>query len=75
MAKVSKWKEDERKRFGKLNGGIVGLTVGDQWSDIVLMKSDEDFEKVDAKFPSPWTIVRTNDKISIWGLKLRDRRR
>jgi hypothetical protein len=49
------------------------LTVGDQWGDIVVIHDDEDIDAFNHKFDTfemPWAIIRPNDGISMFGLKL-----
>ncbi len=74
MAAVGKWKASMRKKLAKQFGGCVVLTVGDQWTDIVEEKdagSIDAYAKYDGLTKDPYCIVRTNDKVSIWGLKLK----
>jgi len=68
MAAVAKWKSKERSKFKP-----VLLTVGDQWGDIVVIHDDEDIDAFNHKFDTfemPWAIIRPNDGISMFGLKL-----
>lgn len=71
MSEVAEWKHQERVRMKKKYKSPVGLTVGDQWSDIVRTASGDDFDKLDKAYPASWSVVRPNDNVSVWGLKLK----
>ena len=51
-------------------GGVVALTVGDQWTDLMQVKDDDEIESLDKEYGASFTIMRLNDGVSIWGLKL-----
>lgn len=68
MSDVSRWKATERSKYAP-----VLLTVGDQWSDIIVIENDDDIDALDAflkTIDSPWLLVRPHDKIAEYGLKL-----
>lgn len=72
MTDVSRWKMETRRGIGRAAGAPVVLTVGDQWSDMVTLSDDADIDTLDATFApkQPWKIMRPNDGVSLWGLKL-----
>lgn len=73
MTAVSRWKMEKRRDIGRAAGAPIVLTVGDQWSDLVTLSEDADIDALDAAYApgSPWKVVRPNDGVSLWGLKLR----
>lgn len=83
MAAVSAWKLRMRKAAARNAGALVVLSVGDAWSDLVQLRDDDDFDMLDDQLAlravqeglSPnkthWAIVRPNDGLSCWGIKLK----
>lgn len=73
MTAVSRWKMEKRRDIGRAAGAPIVLTVGDQWSDLVTLSEDADIDALDAAYApgSHWKVVRPNDGVSLWGLKLR----
>lgn len=68
MASVSAWKAAMRKA-----NGPVALTVGDQWGDLMEIKSEDELDALDAAHgtaKTPWLIVDPQDGIASYGLKL-----
>lgn len=65
MTLTSEWKFSMREKYGP-----VALSIGDQWTDIVKVSSDDDLGILDTKFPGPWVLVKPNDGITSYGLKL-----
>jgi len=68
MADVSRWKASERQKYAP-----ILLTVGDQWSDIIVLQNDDDIDALDKVLKtvdSPWLLVRPHDNIAEYGLKL-----
>lgn len=73
LAAVSVWKRAVRKRIAEHNGAPIVLTVGDQWGDSTPLDADADIDALDAAFgvaTTPWLLIRPNDGVSLWGLKL-----
>lgn len=67
---VSKWKAMCREKLKP-----VALSVGDQWSDLMVLKNEEHFDFLDTyhqvqKFP--WVVIEPEDNITFLGLKLMD---
>jgi predicted secreted acid phosphatase len=83
MADVSKWKLATRQAAARAAGAPVILSVGDAWSDLVQLRDDDDFDVLDdslvahaaqaglAPERAQWAIVRPNDGLSLWGVKLK----
>jgi hypothetical protein len=73
MTDVSHWKMETRRSIARKVGAPIVLTVGDQWGDMVTLSDDADIDALDATFApdKPWKVVRPNDGVSLWGLKLR----
>jgi hypothetical protein len=74
MATVSEWKSLARQNIANHNGAPITLTVGDQWSDLIQIKIDDDLTTLDDTFATPecpYVLVRPNDGISLLGLKLK----
>lgn len=68
LASVAKWKHSQRAKHGS-----VLLSVGDQWGDMMLLETEEDIDKLDRTHTverGPWVIVRPNDGVTQYGLKL-----
>ena len=83
MAAVSAWKLRMRQAAAQAAGAPVILSIGDAWSDLVQLRNDDDFDVLDdelavraaqdglASDKSHWAIVRPNDGLSCWGIKLK----
>jgi hypothetical protein len=59
MESISKWKYERRKEFHK-GQNIVVFSVGDQWGDGTVLRSDAEIGKKDKKFAAdkyPWAIT------------------
>ena len=59
MELISKWKYERRKEFHR-GSNIVVFSVGDQWGDGTLLRSDKEIDKKDKKFAAdkyPWAIT------------------
>jgi hypothetical protein len=70
---VSGFKARCREEIARENGACVTLTVGDQWSDLFRLRTEADLRKHTRLVKSaPYSIVRPNDGISVWGLKLKE---
>lgn len=68
MATVAAWKLSERAKHQPLL-----ISVGDQWGDSVLIRSDEDIARLDAFHNvalGPWLIIRPHDGVTEYGVKL-----
>lgn len=68
MASVSAWKFAERSRHAP-----VLLSVGDQWTDLVKVASDDELERLDKQHGTsqkPWLLVKPDDGVTQYGLKL-----
>ena len=73
MSKVSKWKMMQRKKLANDSKTGVTLTVGDQWGDMIVLSKDEKIDELDELYrvdSRPYLVVRPNDGVSFWGLKL-----
>ena len=74
MASVSQWKMLTRKSIAKLDThNPIVLTVGDQWGDMVVLKTDDNIDDLNDAFKvyeKPYVLCRPEDKVSLWGLKL-----
>ena len=67
---ISKWKASCRNRLKP-----VALSVGDQWSDLFVLKDETDFDTLDRDYEVdqyPWVVVEPQDNITFLGLKLMD---
>ena len=74
MVTVSEWKSLARQNIANHTGAPITLTVGDQWSDMIQIQSENDLATLDATFATPsasYVIVQPNDGISLLGLKLK----
>lgn len=73
LADVSKWKMEQRRAIARAAGAPIVLTVGDQWGDMVTLDDDAHIDLLDVAVAprQPWKVVRPNDGVSLWGLKLR----
>ncbi len=73
MASISNWKMTVRKRIASESKTSITLTVGDQWGDMIVLKDEnqiDEFDKEHAVSDSPFLILRPQDGVSLWGLKL-----
>jgi hypothetical protein len=73
MASISNWKMTVRKRIASESKSSITLTVGDQWGDMVVLKHENqiaEYDKEHAVVDSPFLILRPQDGVSLWGLKL-----
>jgi hypothetical protein len=67
MAIIAQWKYSEREKHKPV------LSIGDQWGDMVRLTQDEDIDLLDKKHNTkefPWHIVKPNDGVTTYGLKL-----
>jgi predicted HAD superfamily phosphohydrolase YqeG len=67
MASVALWKHSERSKHKPV------LSVGDQWGDLILIKSENDIPKFDEQHNSaehPWILFCPNDGVTKFALKL-----
>lgn len=74
MVTVSEWKSLARQNIANHNGAPITLTVGDQWSDMIQIKNENDLVLLDNMFAtphSPYVLARPNDGICLLGLKLK----
>ena len=65
MKLTSEWKFKMRQTYGP-----IALSIGDQWTDLTKVSSEEDLEILDRQYPGPWVLVKPNDGITSYGLKL-----
>lgn len=68
MKLVSKWKREQREKHKP-----VVASIGDQWGDSICIESDEDIDLLNKLFRAehgPWMIIRPNDGITEYGIKL-----
>ena len=73
MASISNWKMVIRKRIATACKRSITLTVGDQWGDMVVLKHEnqiDQFDKEHSVHEKPFIILRPQDGVSLWGLKL-----
>jgi hypothetical protein len=73
MAAISKWKMETRRKIAKELRAPITLTVGDQWGDMIVLKTDEDIKTLNEKHKAndlPYILLRPSDGVSLWGLKL-----
>ena len=74
MVTVSEWKALARQNIANHNGAPITLTIGDQWSDMIQLASENDLATLDGTFATsdaPYVLVQPNDGISLLGLKLK----
>jgi len=67
---ISKWKASCRQRVKP-----VALSVGDQWSDLIILQNEEHFDFLDSYHnveKYPWVVIEPEDGITFLGLKLMD---
>ena len=73
---IARWKYAMRLQIANEENAPVVLSVGDQVSDIAVIRSDADIDAFDAETraeETPFAIVRCADGCTLWGLKLRSR--
>jgi len=70
---ISRFKARTRRAIAQRAGCPLALTVGDQWTDIFMIPDDSALADLDRAFSSshkPYVILRPNDGVAVWGLKL-----
>jgi hypothetical protein len=73
LATISLWKMNQRKKIAEKSNQCIILSVGDQWGDLIVIKSENDIKTFDDKYRSysaPYIVIRSNDGVTLWGLKL-----
>lgn len=72
LGDVAVWKQDERiASVLSSKSPYVVLSVGDQWGDILPLKSEKEIDTLNKMYGDKnYLLMRTNDGISLWGLKL-----
>ena len=73
FVKISEWKQSARKFLSLKYGGIL-CTVGDQWTDLIKIKEDNDRYRLDKSHNTqmfPYLLFRLYDGISSYGIKLK----
>jgi len=75
MQRVGLWKERMRKKIGIQAQAPIALTIGDQWTDIISIETENEMQELDSGFLgwgkcAKYALVRPNDGISALGLKL-----
>jgi len=72
LGDVAVWKQDERiASVLNSKSPYVVLSVGDQWGDILPLKSESEIDTLNKMYGDKnYSLMRTNDGISLWGLKL-----
>jgi len=71
--KISEWKQSARQ-FLKNKYKHVFCTVGDQWTDLIKIKNEEERERLDEAYSTqytPYLLFYLRDGISMYGLKLK----
>jgi HAD superfamily, subfamily IIIB (Acid phosphatase) len=74
MKLVGEWKRSARQRIANKYQVPILLTVGDQWTDLVSVKSLKELQQLDVAHGSehtPWMLFRVEDGIGFFGLKLK----
>lgn len=74
MNLVGDWKKSQRQAIANRYKMPVLLTVGDQWTDLTSVKSLQEMNALDEAYGTehtPWTLVRLEDGIGFYGLKLK----
>lgn len=67
---ISLWKFQQRKKYGP-----IALSLGDQWTDLCTIQSEDELSTLDARYGTrltPWVLVKPNDGVTALGLKLAD---
>lgn len=76
MHKVGLWKSRMRKEIAFKAQCPISITIGDQWTDLIAVQSEEEMLELDAGFLgvggscAKYILVRPHDGISLLGLKL-----
>jgi predicted secreted acid phosphatase len=74
FTKISYWKNSARQAIREEIGYPITFTMGDQWGDLIQLKSEEELKNLNKLFYSnsmPASIlIRTNDDLCLWGLKI-----
>jgi predicted secreted acid phosphatase len=75
MHRVGLWKERMRKKIAIHAQAPISLTIGDQWTDIIAVQSEDEMLELDSGFLgwgkcAKYALVRPHDGISAFGLKL-----
>jgi hypothetical protein len=75
MHKVGLWKSRMRKEIAFKAQCPISITIGDQWTDMIAVQSEEEMQELDAGFMgvgscAKYALVRPHDGISLLGLKL-----
>jgi predicted secreted acid phosphatase len=71
---VGDWKKSQRQAIANRFHMPVLLTVGDQWTDLTNVGSLQEMNRLDEAHGTehtPWILVRLEDGIGFYGLKLR----
>jgi predicted secreted acid phosphatase len=75
--RISQWKKNIRKKISEELGCKITFSIGDQWGDIINITEKEYNILNDRFYGKPQTLqksravlIRTNDQIGLWGLKL-----
>jgi len=74
MNYVGDWKKSQRQAIANKHAMPILLTVGDQWTDLTNVGSLQEMNALDDAHGvdhTPWTLVRLEDGIGFYGLKLR----
>jgi hypothetical protein len=74
MKLVGEWKRAARQQIANKYQMPILLTVGDQWTDIISVKSVKELQQLDDAHGSqhtPWMLFRVEDGIGFFGLKLK----
>jgi hypothetical protein len=74
MNLVGDWKKSQRQSIANRHAMPILLTVGDQWTDLTNVGSLQEMMALDEAHGvnhTPWTLVRLEDGIGFYGLKLR----
>lgn len=72
---VAEFKARARQRIAEKHGTKLALTVGDQWTDMVVVKSSDELYRMPERTsvaPDQFALVRPEDNVVRWGLKLRE---
>ena len=74
MSTISRWKMECRRLIAMRYRCPITISIGDQWGDIVVLRTEDDLDKLDEVVGTenmPYVVVRTHDGCGLWGLKLR----
>lgn len=72
LGDVGIWKETQRLDSSlESKSPYIVLTVGDQWGDVVSIKNESEIDELDKIYGKKnYILLRPDDEISLWGLKL-----